>query len=130
MHIAIRHEFVHHAGERVARSEFKNFGNAGSPARLHARSPVHRLFDWRANFSAPVYTSNTVSPSIPLNSRTSDGTPAARCALASACRNWSLASASSGVCDGILTGNIVVSLRARDPCITDDGIQRLSRAAN
>ena len=43
MHIALRKDFLHHAGERVARSEFKDFGNAGRPARFHARSPIHRL---------------------------------------------------------------------------------------
>ena len=45
MHIAIGNDFAHHAGERIARSEFKDFGNAGRLARLHARSPIHRLLD-------------------------------------------------------------------------------------
>ena len=87
MHVAIRHEFVHHAGERVAGSEFNNLGNAGSAAGLHAAAQSTVCWIWRANLSAPVCTSNTVAPSIPLNSRTSDGIAAGRCALVSACRN-------------------------------------------
>jgi hypothetical protein len=32
MHIVIRHEFVHQAGERIARSEFNNPGNGSARA--------------------------------------------------------------------------------------------------
>ena len=51
-----------------------DFGNASGPARLMhaAHSTVCSI--WRANLSAPDCTSNTVSPSIPLNSRTPAGT--------------------------------------------------------
>ena len=45
MHVTIRHEFVHHVGERAAGTQFNNLGNVGSAARLHAGSPVNRLLD-------------------------------------------------------------------------------------
>ena len=62
MHIAIGNDLVHHAGERIARSEFKDFGNAGRPARLHARSPIHRLFDLaRQLFGAHVHVKHCVT---------------------------------------------------------------------
>ena len=63
---------------------------------------------WRVNLSVPARTSNTAAPSIPLSSRTADGTSAGSCALVNACRNRLLAAASSGVCAGTATGSIVV----------------------
>ena len=50
VYISQRNDFVHHTGERVARSEFKDFGNTGRPARLHTRGPIHRLFDLARQF--------------------------------------------------------------------------------
>jgi hypothetical protein len=45
MHIPVGHKFVHHVGERVARTEFNNLGNAGGSARLHTGSPFDGLLD-------------------------------------------------------------------------------------
>jgi hypothetical protein len=45
VHVAVGNDFAHEPGERVAGSEFHHLSNPGSAARLHTRSPLHRLLD-------------------------------------------------------------------------------------
>ena len=54
MHVAIRHELVHHVSERVARSEFNNLGDPSGAARVHAGSPIHGLLDLARQFVRPL----------------------------------------------------------------------------
>jgi hypothetical protein len=98
----------------IREADWLKSGNGRQAAALTPRKSLQhgaqsKLRDTEVSLDlVPACTSNSVAPSIPLSSRTPDGISAAKCAFASACRNRSLASASSGVCAETATGSIVV----------------------